>query len=149
MIENLKGLLDNAASKILEDELERNAVSLFKLGEEHFGFARSLHKNYWRQKVSRSYYGAYNVRRAVRLFNDGHFKTDVSDHSEAAFPTGFPNAGTYKVQIQTLRNDRNLADYEHDAIENDLILSVADAERITQSFINDARAFLKAQGVNI
>jgi hypothetical protein len=150
MVANLKNLLDSAAYQILEQEIERNTISLFRLGEDHFTFAKSVHRTHWRQKISRCYYGAYNVRRAVRLYYEGHFRTDVSDHKQSAeFPNGFPNAETYKVQLGTLRDDRNLADYEHDATENDLILSVMDAERLTQDFINDARSFLKALGVKI
>ena len=122
---------------------------LFVLGEEHYRFAVQIPGKHWRQKISRFYYGAYNVRRAVRLRYDGGYSTDLSDHKKPDLPDKFPDKNTYEVQIKTLRDDRNLADYDHTADEADLVIALSDAERLVDDFIKDARDFLAAQGVKV
>lgn len=150
LVENLRGVLDPAACALLEQEIDRNTVDLFHFGEQHYTFAKSVSRTHWRQKVSRLYYGAYNVRRAVQLHTEGVFKTDVSDHKNMdAFPSAFPNSSTYKNQLVVLRDDRNLADYAHDAVETDLVLTVADAEKLVSDFVADSRHFLTSRGLTI
>jgi hypothetical protein len=150
MLENLRGVLDANACVAIEQEINRNVVGLFQLGEDHVRFAKAANRIDWRQKISRLYYGAYNVRRAVQLHTDGGYKTDVSDHKNInEFPLQFPNSSTYKVQLVTLRDDRNLSDYSHDVSEADLILSVSDAEKLVTAFIADARRFLNSRGLTL
>jgi hypothetical protein len=84
------------------------------------------------------------------LFNDGTYKTDVSDHKNIdSLPPGFPNHSTYGNQLATLRDDRNLSDYDHEAIESDLIITVQDAEQLVSQFISDSKAFLISKGVTL
>jgi len=136
ILENLRGILDAATCTLIENEIARHSAALFRFGEEHFIFAKSLSRSDWRQKISRYYYGAYNIRRAVQLHTDGIFKTDVSDHKNIdAFPSSFPNSSTYKIQLVTLRDD--------------LILSVQDAEDLVTSFTSDAKIFLNSRGLTL
>ncbi len=150
LLENLRGVVDTAACAAIEEEINRNVVGLFRLGEHHFTFAKAASRTDWRQKISRFYYGAYNVRRAVQLQTDGVYRTDVSDHKSIdEFPPHFPNSSTYKVQLVTLRDDRNLSDYSHDVSEADLILSVSDAEALVTTFVADAKKFLISRGLTL
>ncbi len=150
MLENLRHFLDTSACNAIQQEIDKNVKALFLLGEEHFQFAKQTPKKLWRQRISRLYYGAYNVRRAVVLHNDGIYRTDASDHKNMHnIPDTFPNKDKYKIQLVTLRDDRNLADYDHDAGEPDLILSQDTAETLVADFIKDARNFLKNRGVNV
>lgn len=148
LLENLRGVIDAANCTFIENEIDRNTVALFRFGEEHFTFAKAIHRAHWRQKISRYYYGAYNIRRAIQLHTDGTFKTDVSDHRNIdAFPSLFPNSSTYKVQLVALRDDRNLADYGFESVETDLVLSLQDADALVMSFITDAKAYLTSRGL--
>jgi hypothetical protein len=150
MLENLRHILDANACSTIQGEINNNVKSLFLLGEEHFHFARQTQRRFWRQRISRLYYGAYNIRRAVQLLCNGTYRTDVSDHSKIGeLIDSFPNKDTYKRKLTDLREDRNLADYSHDANESDLILSQDDAEALITEFINDARNFLNNRGVNV
>lgn len=84
------------------------------------------------------------------MFNDGTYKTDVSDHKNIdSLPSGFPNQNTYGNQLATLRDDRNLADYDHEAQESDLIITIQDAEQLVSQFISDSKAFLVSKGVTL
>lgn len=150
MLENLRHILDTTACDAIQQELDKNVKALFFLGEEHFQFAKQTSKKLWRQRISRLYYGAYNVRRAVELHSDGIYRTDTSDHKNMHnIPDTFPNKDKYKIQLVTLRDDRNLADYSHDASETDLILTQDDADMLVADFINDARHFLDNRGVKV
>ncbi len=73
MLENLRNVLDVGACDAIEQEINKNVISLFELGEEHFRFAQGIERRVWRQRMSRLYYGAYNVRRAIVL----HFKENI------------------------------------------------------------------------
>ncbi len=150
MLENLRHVLDTSACDAIQQEINENVKALFALGEEHFQFAMQSQKKFWRQRISRLYYGAYNVRRAVQLHFDGVYQTDVSDHKKIGFmPDSFPNKKTYQQRLADLRNDRNLADYDHVADESDLLLTQDEAEDLVTDFINDARNFLKNRGVTL
>jgi len=150
MLENLRHILDANACSMIQSEINANVKALFGLGEEHFNFARQTPKRYWRQRISRLYYGAYNIRRAVQLHCNGIYRTDVSDHSRIGdLIDSFPNMDTYKRRLTDLREDRNLADYSHDATESDLILAQNDADELVNNFIIDARNFLASRGVVI
>ncbi len=147
---NLLHLLDANAIGALDKELERNVKALFNLGLYHFTFAVGIPPADWRQKISRTYYGAYNTKRAVDLKFSGSFSTDSGDHMEIdKLPDKFQNRSTYGMQLKALREDRNLCDYSHDSAESDLVIKVTDAETLVRDFIADARAFLRTSGVNI
>ncbi|GAB5098420.1 hypothetical protein YK56LOC_41370 [Caballeronia sp. HLA56] len=129
MIRNLTGILDESELAKIRREIDANVVGLFNLGETHFRFAVLIAATEWRQKVSRFYYAAYNMRRAVALKFDGSYTTDSSDHHKVdVIPDVLENHGLYRVKLKNLRDDRNLADYSHLANETDLLLSVAEAQ---------------------
>lgn len=148
LIRNLEGILSQNELDKIRQEVLSNVVSLFRLGETHYLFARSLDPANWRQRVSRFYYGAYNVRRAVALKNNGNFSTDSSDHKNVdSIPDKMANASVYKIKLVNLRDDRNLADYSHLAQERDLLLPQAECEILVTDFIRDARTYLESDGV--
>jgi hypothetical protein len=150
VIENLRGILSQRQLTLIQRAVDTNVRQLFVLGESHFNFAISAQQSEWRQIVSRLYYAAYNIRRAVSLKHSGQFSTDSSDHKNIGeIPDAFNNASTYKNKLKTLRDDRNLADYSHVAIESDLVIPIADAKAFVTAFISDARIFLKGQGLRV
>ena len=148
--DNLVAIIDASALAAIDAAIADNVRGLFHLGRSHFDFARATVAAQWRQKVSRFYYSAYAISRAVRLDHDGHYSTDVKDHSKIdELPTSFPKVERYKNQLGTLRDDRNLADYDHSAEEIDLVISVADADSLIAEFLADATAFLSSRGVAV
>ncbi|MFZ5738300.1 MAG: hypothetical protein ACOY6K_15650 [Pseudomonadota bacterium] len=150
MIQNLHHLLTATQLQKLTNELDRNVVALFELGMVHFNFATSLSNKDWRQKTSRLYYAAYNVRRAIQLKHSGSFSTDSSDHrSVEQLPDQIERRASHVAQLKTLRDDRNLCDYDAFAKESDLVISVNDAVEFTTQFIADSKSFLSSKGVSI
>jgi len=150
MLENLRNVLDVDAYDVIEQEINKNVISLFELGNEHFRFAQGTEQRFWRQRISRLYYGAYNVRRAIALHFKGAYHTDVSDHKNISdIPDDFPHTNIYKTRLIDLREDRNLADYDHTAVEADLLLTQDEAETLVSDFIRDARNYLNNRGFTI
>jgi hypothetical protein len=150
MLENLRHILDDDACDSIQKRIDENVILLFRLGESHFNFARNTSSRYWRQRISRFYYGAYNVRRALQLNYSGIYRTDTSDHKEVGnFPNGFPNVNTYSRRLVDLRDDRNIADYDHSAEEEDLVLTQSEAENLVSSLIKDAKTFLTEREISL
>ena len=150
LIANLQNCLDEAELEKLEESLKANAVGLYRLGEEHYKFARGLGPSCWRQIISRSYYGAFNAARSVRLYVDGHYSAEVSGHKSAInLPEDFPDTATFANRIKNLREDRNLCDYDHTIKESDLVTSRTDALDLTGGFLEHAKTFLKKKGVKL
>ena len=113
-------------------------------------FARRQNNRDWRQKISRFYYGAYNVSRAVRLCVYGEYSTETGDHKRVdGIPDDFPNKSTYANRLTVLREDRNLCDYDHAADKADLVYGVDDSLDMVERFLDDAKAYLKGRGVNV
>ena len=110
---NLAHVLDAPMKSALAAEIARQAREMFLLGQQHFTFAGSLAAAHWRQKISRYYYAAFNVWRAVALHVTGSYSQDVDDHKKVGtLPSDFPTRGTYEVQLPVLRVDRNMCDYD-------------------------------------
>lgn len=145
LINNLSGILDEPSLSLIRNELISNAQKLIKFGKYHYNFATKLNsRNDWRQKVSRFYYAGYNISRGVRLLDTGQYTTDSSDHKKISdLPDKFPNKSKYTNELRTLRDDRNLCDYDHLAKKSDLIISPTDAEKLIYDFHNDALDFIK------
>ncbi len=150
MIRNVRHILDESAVHALEAEIDRNVAALFSLGEHHLNFARSIAAVYWRQRISRLYYGAYNARRAVMLHVRGTFAMDVSDHKNVKeLPDDLPRVHKFRNELVGLREDRNLADYSHQARESELLKSPDEAEGLVVEFVDAARSYLLGRGVTL
>jgi hypothetical protein len=147
---NLVDTLDRAGIKAIDDEIKKNTAQLFKLGMFHCHFARRQNARAWRQKVSRLYYAADNVSRAVRLCVKGEFSTEVADHKKVdSLPDDFPNRNTYTNRLSALRDDRNLCDYDHTAQARDLIEGAEVWLKFVTEFCDDAKGYLESRGVSL
>jgi len=148
LLENIRHLISDESAQRIEEEIARNGVKLYDLGRHHFNFACRIPRQNWRQRVSRLYYAAYNVSRAVTLVADGGFEMDSSGHKKvSSLPDSFPQRATYEVRLKELREDRNLADYNHEARASDLFHNASVTEDLVSDFFSDARDFLRSRGV--
>jgi hypothetical protein len=147
---NLVDVIDDNAIQAIEEEICCNAAKLYLLGKHHYIFATKQNKNAWRQKVSRLYYGAYNVSRAVRLCVSGEYSGESGDHKKIGdLPKDFPTRASYSNRLTALRDDRNLCDYDHTARCADLSIGVAESVELVDEFLKDTRAYLGQRGVKI
>jgi hypothetical protein len=147
--DNLVSVVDVTAISAIEAEICANAAQLYALGRAHYRFAVRQNNRSWRQKISRLYYAAYNVSRAIRLCVSGDYSTDSSDHKRIdSLPDNFPNKNQYANRLPVLRDDRNLCDYDHTGKMTDLVVSVNDAVELVRRFMEDAQVYLKNRGVN-
>ncbi len=147
---NLLNLFSAKSLRAFDKEVNLNVKQLFALGEYHFGFADALSTANWRQKVSRAYYGAYSVSKAVRLKTNGSYSTESRDHEKVSeLPADFPNRATYANKLPLLRDDRNLCDYDHTAVVVDLVETLPDTLTLVRDFIGDARTYLRNKGVRV
>ncbi|MGF7179962.1 hypothetical protein [Tunturiibacter psychrotolerans] len=145
---NLTHLLSPASNAAIEAALTQSVIQLYRLGRNHYLFARRQNNRDWRQKISRYYYGAYNVSRSVRLCNNGDYSADSTDHKKIeTLPSGFPNIASYQNQLSALREDRNLCDYDHTSSIGILALGLLTTQVLVADFIADARTFLVAKGI--
>lgn len=143
---NLQHILSSSAMRAIEDEVNANVAGLFALGIEQYNFGKK--QTEWRQCISRLYYSAYSISRAIRLSVNGIYSTDSSDHKKISeFPNDFPNNARYSVEFSILREDRNLADYDHTASEMDLTISTADAKILLNGYVKDSTQYLVNLGV--
>jgi hypothetical protein len=74
--DNLVNVVDTLAIAAIEAEICANAAQLYALGRNHYRFALRQNNRAWRQKISRLYYAAFNVSRAVRLCVNGDYSTN-------------------------------------------------------------------------
>jgi hypothetical protein len=148
--DNLVHLLPAPAIAAINSDIAANVVALFRMGEEYFRFAKALPVAEWRHKISRLYYSAYAISRAVRFQLDGAWSKSPGEHKKVgALPRGFPNQSTYANRLTVLREDRNLADYDHACSDAELVISVPDAEALVEQFARDARTFLAYKGITV
>jgi hypothetical protein len=149
-ISNLKDILDDEAIEKIRNAFANEVRLLFNLGLDHFVFAKSIDRKNWRHKVSRLYYAAYNVRRAVQLQDCGKYSTDVSDHKDIDnLPNSLNQRTVHGGMLKQLRDDRNLADYSHSGQEIDLFATTIDLEEKVDVFIADCKDYLKKAGLVI
>ena len=145
---NLSHILNNDALQAIEEEIEENVHALYKLALTQFRFAKKQPPVHWRQKISRLYYAAYNGSKATRLYINGEFSTDVKDHKKVGgLPDDFPQKATYSNQLSVLREDRNLADYDHASSAGDLTNSTTESLIIVTNFLLDVHSYLSAKGL--
>ena len=147
---NLVNVIDGNAMQAIEREIELNAIKLYLLGKTHYLFAIKQNRNAWRQRISRLYYGGYNVSRSIRLCVSGEYSSDLSDHKKiGSLPDDFPNNATYSVRLAALREDRNLCDYDHTVRCADLSNGTNEATELVESFLQDTRTYLGNRGIAI
>lgn len=148
--DNVAHLVGAAGVAALDREIVANVVAMFRMGEEYLRFALTLPASEWRHKVSRLYYAAYALTRAVRFQLHGDWSTSPTEHQIVGkLPNGFPNEHTYTNRLPVLRKDRNLADYDHSGTPGDLVISVSDAEALVKQLVADARTFLGYKGITV
>ncbi len=148
--ENLSDILEADALNAIEIEIENNVQSLYTLALSQFRFAKKQPPIHWRQKVSRLYYAAYNGSKAVRLYVCGEYSTDVKDHKKIGnFPKDFPRRSTYSNQLSVLREDRNLADYDHASSARDLTNSTSESFDTVTDFLRDVYEYLSKKGLTL
>ena len=148
--ESLVDIVDAQAISAIEAEICANVAQLYSLGQSHYYFALRQNNRAWRQKISRLYYAAYNVSRAVRLCVSGDYSIDSSDHKKVeTLPEDFPNKNKYTNRLGVLREDRNLCDYDHTAKLSDLVVGIIDASELVQQFLKDSGGYLKRRGVTL
>lgn len=147
---NLSAILDDTALNLIEKEIHANTLGLYALARHHFRFAVRQPPQFWRQRVSRLYYGAYNAARAVRLFKSGEYSTDAKDHQKfSQLPEDFPGRSRYSTELQVLREDRNLCDYDHLSIASSLALGTSESTILVREFLHDVESYLREQGVDL
>lgn len=147
---NLANVLETPALAAIQAEIHANVRQLYMLGRVHFLFAKRQSIRDWRQQISRFYYGAYNVSRAIRLCVQGEYSTDSSDHKKIeGLPDDFPDRNTYANRLSVLREDRNLCDYDHAASRDDLVLGVTDSMELVEKFLDDAKMYLRNRSIHI
>lgn len=143
-------VLSKKSALAFDVEVKKNVAQLFSLGTHHFEFAITLLPINWRQIVSRAYYGAYSVSKAVRLAVKGQYSQEVKDHEKIGeLPDDFPDRNTYANLLRLLRDDRNLCDYDHTAVEADLGTSRTDAVKLVENLIHHARHYLRARKYHV
>lgn len=139
-------ILSKKSTAAFDAEVKENIVQLFSLGLHHFDFAKALGPVNWRQIVSRSYYGAYSVSKAVRLAVNGQYSREVKDHEKVGdLPDDFPDKNTYANRLRLLRDDRNLCDYDHTVVEADLGMTSTDALALVGGLVSHARGYLRTR----
>lgn len=149
-INNLKNILDEAALEKIQNAVNHEIRLLFQLGLDHYIFAKSIDHTFWRQKVSRLYYAAYNARRAIQLRDIGKYSTDVSDHKDIEnLPASFNQRIVHGSMLKQLRDDRNLADYSHAGQVKDLFATTLEFELKVEDFLGDCRDYLKKAGITL
>jgi uncharacterized protein (UPF0332 family) len=151
VIRCLKGILDAQELASIQSEIDLNVGALLRLAIAHRRFAAQVTGRLsWRQSVSRAYYACYTASRAVRLSVYGVYETDVSDHKKVGnLPEDFADSATWQDLLTKFRADRNLADYDHTALQADLELSVSDYLTKTDTFLTQCRTSLRNRGVNL
>jgi len=146
----LSGVLSKKSAKAFDVEIKQNVIQLFSLGEQHYNFARTTSGAHWRQVVSRAYYGAYGISRAIRLATTGAYTRESKDHEKIGdLPDDFPDKATYANRLRLLRDDRNLCDYDHSAVQPDLAITVADALTLVDSLLVHARTYLRTRKFHV
>lgn len=148
LIHCLSGILSNTEIDKIKKALNANVKKLVNLGQAHLRFAKKMDGNTsWRQRVSRSYYSAYCTSRAVRLAITGHYSKDSSDHMKIGnLPNDFPDKTIWEEFLMKFRGDRNLADYDHTALESALEISSDEYVVKANEFYRTARKYLVNKG---
>jgi len=148
--QNLSGILEQLELEKIEAEIAANTVALYRLGGEFLSFALKQSPANWRQRVSRLYYAAYNISRAVRLFVSGEYSSETEDHQKFhKLPDDFPRKDQYANQLAVLREDRNMCDYDHTCLPTDLVLDTARSASLVIEFLDHAKLYLEKRGLKL
>lgn len=150
LMRNLQGILTARQILKIQKEVDKNVVGLYSLALSHYNFAIRINNRDWRQRASRFYYAAYNLKRALQLKESGNYATDASDHKTVdELPDRLNNVAMYRAKLKTMRDDRNLADYSHSAKEDDLLLSTTEIQDVVTNLISDTQAYFVERNVRI
>jgi hypothetical protein len=148
--QNLSGILEQPELEKIEAEIVANTTALYRLGSEFLSFALKQSPLNWRQKISRLYYAAYNVSRAIRLFVSGEYSSETEDHKRFhKLPDDFPDKDQYANQLSILREDRNMCDYDHTCVPTDLVLDDTKSTFLVTKFLGDAKSYLEGRGLKL
>lgn len=148
LIEVLRSYVSVETIQALELEIEVQTGKLFDLSMFHYRFAINQNRYDWRQRVSRLYYASYAASRGVRLFVNGHFSTDVTDHKKVGLlPNDFPNHARFSNKLEILREDRNSADYDQAARAFDLVLGTSESTELVRDFLRATKTYLSGRGL--
>jgi len=150
MKDNLKSILDVQAMDTIDKEIIRNTKEIYSLAYQHYLFSTALASQFWRQIISRFYYAGYHSTRCVRFYVKGSFMTDSEDHKRfKELPDDFPDRSMYINQLEILREDRNLCDYDHTAKEDDLVLGRPDTKVLIEKLLQDVKTYMLSRGVRL
>lgn len=150
VIDVLRAYVSAESLSALELELEVQTRKLFELSMYHYRFAVTQNRHDWRQRISRLYYACYASSRGVRLFANGYFSTDVTDHKKVGIlPGDFPDQAKFSNKLEMLREDRNSADYDQAARASDLVFGTAESTELVRDFLRATRTYLSGRGVTL
>ena len=146
----LSEILDLSSLDTIQKEINHNVLALFDLGLNHYDFAKSLDAKDWRHKISRFYYAAYNIARAVRLHSSGVYSVDSTDHKKVGeLPDDFPDKEKYENDLPVLRDDRNMCDYDHISTLSNVKIGINETLTLVNEFIQTAKEYLRQRNVEI
>ena len=149
-IEILKSFLSSEAIEVLKKEKNKHCRELITLGDTHLLAAETQDKKkHWRQIVSRCYYSCYAYSRSVRLFHDGRFSTEPSDHKKVGqgLPDDFPDKTVWADFLNNLRADRDYCDYDHKFRVSELNNNLDDSMKRAKDFRIAVIDYLRKKGV--
>ncbi len=144
VIKNIEQLIGPSATSALNSEIQNNIDQLVNLGKKFIHFAKRLPSQQWRNKVSRAYYGIYNISRAIRLEDSGAYSTDSTDHKKVGdLPKDFASKERFQNLLQMVREDRNLCDYDHTTKISNLAMHPNDTIELAEDFLREAELWIK------
>lgn len=134
----------------IENELSEHALALFSLALDHYNFAERQRASEWRQRVSRYYYACYSASKALRFFVDGNLSAEVTDHKRIGeLPDDFQDRERFKLNLETMRTDRNTSDYDHIAVVGDLLSTPSDVANTTKEFLIAVKVYCQNRGLEL
>lgn len=145
----LTGVVDQNALDAIEAEITAQCESLFQLALNHYRMASECANHQWRHRISRRYYASYSCSKSVRYMSDGTISTEVKDHARIArLPADFGQRSRFETDLDVLREDRNMCDYDHLARVPDLNFTVVEVDHLVGDFLREGQIWLKSRGLS-
>ncbi len=80
----------------------------------------------------------------------GDYSSEVKDHKKFnKLPDDFPSKARYANQLDVLREDRNMCDYDHTCRASDLVLGTIQSTSLVKEFLDDAKSYLSLKGLKL